>query len=159
MKTNVMRLLSAAGIPYTVKEYEAEESGLPAAGLAIHAAASLGLPADQVFKTLVLRGASGAFFVCCIPAHAELDLKKTARAFCEKSAELIPMKDLQPVTGYVRGGCSPIGMKKQFPSFIDETAQLFDSISVNAGERGLVVILSPDDLAGFISARFADLTL
>ena len=153
-KTNVMRLLGAAGISFSVKEYPVDESDLSA----LHAAANLGLPAEQVFKTLVLRGASGAFFVCCIPASSELDLKKTARAAGEKSADLIPMKDLQPLTGYVRGGCSPIGMKKQFPVFIDETAQLFDTISVSAGERGVQVILAPPDLADFISAGFADLT-
>jgi Cys-tRNA(Pro)/Cys-tRNA(Cys) deacylase len=153
MKTNVMRLLSAAGISYSVKEYPVDKTDLTA----LHAAKSLGMPAEQVFKTLVLRGVSGAYFVCCIPAAAELDLKKTARAAGEKSADLIPMKDLQPLTGYVRGGCSPVGMKKQFPTFIDETAQLFDSIGVSAGERGIQVILAPLDLAGFISARFADL--
>jgi len=153
-KTNVMRLLSAAGINYSVKEYPVDEDDLSA----LHAAEVLGMPVEQVFKTLVLRGASGAYFVCCIPGDAELDLKKTARAANEKSADLIPMKDLQPVTGYIRGGCSPVGMKKQFPTFIDETAQLFDSISVSAGERGVQVILPPLDLAAFISARFADLT-
>ena len=153
-KTNVMRLLSAAGINYSVKEYPVDESDLSA----LHAAEFLGMPAEQVFKTLVLRGASGAYFVCCIPGGAELNLKKTARAVNEKSVDLIPMKDLQPVTGYIRGGCSPVGMKKQFPAFIDETAQLFDTISVSAGERGMQVILSPLDLAGFISAAFVDLT-
>ena len=149
-----MRLLNTAGISYSIKEYPVDESDLSA----VHAAESLGMPAEQVFKTLVLRGASGAYFVCCIPAAAELDLKKTARAADEKSAALIPMKDLQPLTGYVRGGCSPVGMKKQFPTFIDETAQLFESISVSAGERGVQVILAPLDLAGFVCARFADLT-
>jgi len=153
-KTNVMRLLGAAGINFSVKEYPVDESDLSA----LHAAESLGIPAEQVFKTLVLQGNSGSYFVCCIPATAELDLKKTARAAPEKSAALIPMKDLEPLTGYVRGGCSPIGMKKHFPVLIDETAQLFDTISVSAGERGFQVILSPLDLAGFISARFADLT-
>ena len=153
-KTNVMRLLSAAGINYSVKEYPVDESDLSAQ----HAAELLGMPVEQVFKTLVLRGASGAYFVCCVPGGAELDLKKTARAAKEKNVDLIPLKDLQPVTGYIRGGCSPVGMKKQYPTFIDETAQLFDTISVSAGERGVQVILSPLDLAGFISARFADLT-
>ena len=116
------------------------------------------MPAEEVFKTLVLQGASGAFFVCCIPGNAELDLKKTARTAHEKSADLIPMKDIQRITGYIRGGCSPIGMKKQLPTFIDETAQLFDRIGISAGERGTQVILSPLDLEGFISAQFADLT-
>ena len=148
-----MRLLSAAGISYTVKEYQVDESDLSA----VHAAESLGMPAEQVFKTLVLQGSSGPFFVCCIPAACELDLKKAALAAKEKSIGLIPMKDILPLTGYVRGGCSPVGMKKQFPTFIDETAQLFDAISVSAGERGVQVIVSPEELAEFLNANFADL--
>ena len=155
MKTNVMRLLGAAGINYTVKEYPVDESDLSA----VHAAEFLDIPAEQVFKTLVLQGASGSYFVCCIPAAAELDLKKTARAAREKSADLIPMKNIQGLTGYLRGGCSPIGMKKQFPTFLDETALLFDIISVSAGKRGVQVLLSPEDLVRFIGADFADLVL
>jgi Cys-tRNA(Pro)/Cys-tRNA(Cys) deacylase len=153
-KTNVMRLLSAAGIQYAVSEYPVDESDLSA----VHAAELMGIPAEQVFKTLVLRGASGSLVVCCVSAAAELDLKKTARAAGEKSAALIPLKDLQNLTGYVRGGCSPVGMKKIFPTFIDETALLFDRIGISAGERGIQVILPPEELARFISARFADLT-
>jgi Cys-tRNA(Pro)/Cys-tRNA(Cys) deacylase len=153
-KTNVLRLLSAAGIKYSTKEYPVDENNLSA----LHVAAFLDMPPEQVFKTLVLCGASGAYIVCCIPGDAELNLKKTARATGEKSLALLPMKDLLPLTGYVRGGCSPIAMKKQFPTFIDETAQLFDNISVSAGERGLQVILPPLDLAAFVSASFTDLT-
>ena len=153
LKTNVMRLLNAAAISYTVKEYPVDESDFTAG----HATAYLDMPAEQVFKTLVLRGGSGAYFVCCIPGPTELDLKKAAKAAGEKNAALIPMKDLRPLTGYVRGGCSPMGMKKQYPTFIEESAQLFDNISVSAGERGLQVILNPLDLACFISARFDDL--
>jgi Cys-tRNA(Pro)/Cys-tRNA(Cys) deacylase len=149
-----MRLLSAAGIGYTTREYPVDESDLSA----MHTAEFLDIPAERIFKTLVLRGASGAYIVCCIPADAELGLKKTARAAGEKSVDLVPMKDLRPLTGYVRGGCSPIGMKKQFPVFIDETAELFDTISVSAGERGALVVLSPADLAGFTGAKFAELT-
>jgi Cys-tRNA(Pro)/Cys-tRNA(Cys) deacylase len=152
-KTNAMRLLSAAGMSYTVKEYQVDKSDLSA----VHAAESLGMPAEQVFKTLVLQGASGSYFVCCIPAASEMDLKKTAKAAKEKSIGLVPMKDILPLTGYVRGGCSPVGMKKQFPTFIDETAQLFDSISVSAGERGVQIIISPEELVEFISAKFEDL--
>ena len=148
-----MRLLGAAEISYTVKEYRVDESDLSA----VHAAESLGMPAEQVFKTLVLQGTSGSYAVCCIPAACELDLKKTAKAAKEKSIDLIPMKDILPLTGYVRGGCSPVGMKKQFPTFIDETAQLFDVISVSAGERGVQVILSPEELAEFLNAKFTDL--
>ena len=153
-KTNVMRLLSAAGIGYTVKEYPVDESDLSA----VHAAEFLDIPVERVFKTLVLQGASGAHAVCCISAAAELDLKKTAKAAGEKSIALIPMKDLRNLTGYVRGGCSPVGMKKTFPTFIDESALLFDTIGISAGERGVQVLLAPDGLARFISARFADLT-
>jgi Cys-tRNA(Pro)/Cys-tRNA(Cys) deacylase len=153
-KTNVMRLLRAAGIDYTVREYPVDESDLSAA----HAAQFIDMPAEQIFKTLVLRGSSGAYAVYCIPALAELDLKKAAQAAGEKSAALIPVKELRPLTGYVRGGCSPIGMKKQFPAFIDETALLFDTIGISAGERGVQVALSPAGLARFISARFADIT-
>jgi Cys-tRNA(Pro)/Cys-tRNA(Cys) deacylase len=152
-KTNAMRILSAAGINHAVKEYQVDESNLSA----VHAAESLGMPAEQVFKTLVLQGASGSYFVCCIPAACELDLKKAAKAAKEKSTNLIPMKDILPLTGYVRGGCSPVGMKKQFPTFIDETALLFDTIGVSAGERGVQVILAPEELAEFINAKFADL--
>jgi Cys-tRNA(Pro)/Cys-tRNA(Cys) deacylase len=153
-KTNVLRLLDAAGIQYTVKEYPVDESDLSA----LHAAEHLGMPPEQVFKTLVLRGASGAHWVCCIPAGAELDLKKTARAAGEKSAALIPLKDLEPLTGYVRGGCSPIGMKKQFPALIDETAELFETIGVSAGIRGMQIILKPQDLIRFTGASTAELT-
>ena len=150
----MMRLLGAAGIRYEIREYQVDESDLSA----VHAAEFLGLPAEQVFKTLVLQGASGSYTVCCIPAAAELDLKKAARAAGEKSIDLIPMKNIQPLTGYLRGGCSPIGMKKQFPTFIDETAQLFDTIGVSAGERGVQVLLAPEELARFINAAFVDLT-
>jgi Cys-tRNA(Pro)/Cys-tRNA(Cys) deacylase len=155
IKTNAMRLLSAAGITYTVKEYAVDVSDLSA----LHAAESLDMPVEQIFKTLVLQGASGAYIVCCISAATELDLKKTSKAAGEKSAALIPMKELYPLTGYVRGGCSPIGMKKKFPTFIDETARLFDIIGVSAGERGVQVALDPAALADFLSAEFADITV
>lgn len=153
-KTNALRLLDAAGIQYQIMEYPVDESDLSALG----AAEKLGLPPAQVFKTLVLRGASGALWVCCIPAGAELDLKKTARAAGEKSAALIPVKDLEALTGYVRGGCSPIGMKKPFPALIDETAELFTAIGVSAGLRGMQILLAPQDLIRFTGARVADLT-
>jgi Cys-tRNA(Pro)/Cys-tRNA(Cys) deacylase len=153
-KTNAMRLLDAAGIAYTVKEYAVDEdlSG-------VHAAARCGLPAAQVFKTLVLRGASGAHAVCCISAPAELDLKKTAKVLGEKKIDLIPVKELLPLTGYVRGGCSPIGMKKQFPVFIDETALLFSAIAVSAGQRGVQLLLDPRTLIRYTAAGTANLTM
>jgi Cys-tRNA(Pro)/Cys-tRNA(Cys) deacylase len=153
-KTNVLRLLDAAAIQYTVREYPVDESDLSA----LRAAEKLGMPAERVFKTLVLRGGSGAYWVCCVPAGAELDLKKTARAAGEKSAALIPQKDLEPLTGYIRGGCSPIGMKKRFPTLIDETSELFETIAVSAGLRGMQIILTPGDLIRFTGARTADLT-
>lgn len=155
IKTNAMRLLSAAGISYSVKEYTVDESDLSA----LHAAESLDMPVEQVFKTLVLQGASGAYIVCCVSAVTELDLKKTSKAVGEKSVALIPMKELYSLTGYVRGGCSPVGMKKRFPVFIDETARLFDAIGISAGERGVQIVISPSSLAAFLSAQFADLTV
>ncbi|MDR2102194.1 MAG: Cys-tRNA(Pro) deacylase [Treponema sp.] len=142
-------------MPYETAEYPVDDSDLSAR----HAAELLGIPAERVFKTLVLRGDSGACLVCCIPAGAELDLKKAARCGGEKKADLIPLRDLQPLTGYIRGACSPIGMKKQFPTFIDETAELFETISVSAGVRGLQIIIAPRDLLDFIPAKTADLTL
>ena len=155
MKTNALRLLSAAGISYTVKEYPVDESDLSA----LHVVNLLDIPADQVFKTLIIQGVSGSYAVCCIPASSELDLKKAAKALGEKSCSLIPVKDILPVSGYVRGGCSPIGMKKQYPTFIDETALLFDTIAVNSGERGALILIAPDELACFINASFTDLTI
>ena len=149
IKTNAMRLLSAAGISYSVKEYTVDESDLSA----LHAAESLDMPVEQVFKTLVLQGASGAYIVCCVSAVTELDLKKTSKAAGEKSVALIPMKELYPLTGYVRGGCSPVGMKKRFPVFIDETARLFDAIGISAGERGVQIVISPSSLAAFLSRK------
>jgi Cys-tRNA(Pro)/Cys-tRNA(Cys) deacylase len=153
-KTNALRLLDAAGIAYETREYEVDESDLSG----VHAAKSLGVPPETLFKTIVLQGASGEHFVCCIPVAEEIDLKKAARATGEKSCALIHVRELLPLTGYIRGGCSPIGMKKPLPTWIDETAQLFDTIGVSGGRRGLQVLLSPDALAGLIGARFMDLT-
>jgi Cys-tRNA(Pro)/Cys-tRNA(Cys) deacylase len=154
-KTLVMHTLEAAGISYSVREYPVDMADLSA----VHAAEFLNIPAEQVFKTLVLQGASGAYFVCCIPAAAELDLKKVARSAGEKNAALIPQKDLLEVTGYVRGGCSPICLRKPYPVFIDETAVLFDEIGVSAGQRGIQVVLKPEALRVLLSARFAGLTV
>jgi Cys-tRNA(Pro)/Cys-tRNA(Cys) deacylase len=153
-KTNVLRLLDTAGIRYTVQEYPVDESDLSA----LHAAEKLGISPERVFKTLVLQGASGAYWVCCIPAGEELDLKKTARVAGEKSIALIPIKDLELLTGYIRGGCSPIGMKKKFPTLIDETAELFETIGVSAGIRGMQIILKPGDLIRCTGALSVDLT-
>lgn len=152
-KTNVMRLLDAAGIQYQAMEYEADESDLSG----VHAAQCLNQPVEQVFKTLVLRGERSGYLVCCIPVAEEVDLKKAAKAAKDKKVEMIPMKDLLGVTGYVRGGCSPIGMKKKFPVYIDETAPLFDIIAVSAGARGVQVILNPKELCRYVCGEFVDL--
>ena len=154
-KTNAMRLLDAAGIQYSTAEYEVDESDLSG----VHAARMLNMPVERVFKTLVLRGASGAYMVCCIPVADELDLRKVARVSGEKKVELIPMKDLPMVSGYVRGGCSPIGMKKLFSTYIDKTAELFDIISISAGARGLQIIMKVEDLNRYIGAVNADLVV
>lgn len=153
-KTNVMRLLDAAGIPYRTQEYEVDEKDLSG----VHVAESIGQDVDTVFKTLVLKGEKTGYLVCCIPVAEELDLKKAARAAGDKKVEMLPMKELLPVTGYIRGGCSPVGMKKKFPTYIEETAELFDEIAVSAGIRGVQVILNPEDLRRYIEAVFADLT-
>ena len=154
VKTNVMRLLEAAGIEYSSKTYEWSEDDLSG----VHAAEMLGLPVEQVFKTLVAAGDKTGHVVFCIPVAEELDLKKAASASHNKRVELLHLKELLPTTGYVRGGCSPIGMKKKFPTYIDETCVLFDRISVSAGQRGVQVMLSPDDLVRYIGAETADIT-
>ncbi len=153
-KTNAMRMLEAAGIKFSVAEYEVDESDLSG----IHVARQLNQPPQQVFKTLVLKGEKNGYVVCCIPVNEELDLKKAARAFKDKKVEMIPMKDLLSVTGYIRGGCSPVGMKKKFPTLIDETAVLFDEIAVSAGVRGAQIIINPDVLCEFVQAGYAELT-
>ena len=154
-KTNAMRMLDSAKIPYEVRTYEFEETDL--AG--VHAADAVGMPYETVFKTLVARGDKTGFVVFCIPVAEELDLKKAARASKNKSVELLHVKDLLPTTGYIRGGCSPIGMKKHFPTFIDETAILYDEIGVSAGQRGAQVLLNPESLCDYVGAEFCDLTV
>ena len=152
-KTNVMRMLEAAGIPYETSRYEVDESDL----FGSHAADALGADHDCVYKTLVLKGEKTGYLVCCIPVDEELDLKKTARAAGDKKVEMIHVKELLPLTGYIRGGCSPIGMKKKFPTYIEETAQLYDRIYVSAGMRGCQVILAPEDLRQMTEGVFAAL--
>ena len=153
-KTNVMRLLEAAGIPYRTAEYEYDENNLSG----LHAAEQVGIPAEQVFKTLVTRGDKTGILVFCIPVNMELDLKKAAAVSKNKKVEMTHMKELLALTGYIRGGCSPIGMKKKYPTFIDETCILFDEIAVSAGMRGEQVILAPQALAEFVEATEADIT-
>ncbi len=151
-KTNVMRLLEQAGIPYIPHYYDGAETQ----GTAI--AATLGEDVDAVFKTLVTEAPDKSHFVFVIPVGDTLDLKKAARAAGVKSIVMIKQKELLGLTGYVHGGCSPVGMKKPFPTFIDETAILFDRFFVSAGRVGAQVELSPETLAGFIGAEFADVS-
>ncbi len=155
LKTNVMRLLDAAGIPYDALEYAVDESDLSGESTA----KKLSLPKETVFKTLALSGEKAGVFLCVIPCHEEIDLKKAAQAAGEKKAAMLPMKELLPLTGYVRGGCSPIGTKRQYPVFIDESCLLWENIAVSAGARGAMVWVSPSHLIKYIGATVADLTV
>lgn len=152
-KTNAMRLLEQANISYQTKEYTVDENDLSGE----HVASVLGQPVEQVFKTLVARGEKNGIMVFCIPVANELDLKKAAILTNDKKIELILVKELLGVTGYIRGGCSPIGMKKKYPTYIDETAILFDEIYISAGIRGAQIIIHPETLANYVHAKFADL--
>ena len=153
-KTNVMRVLEQHNIPYTAHFYPADG---PIDGVSV--AAVLGQDPEQVFKTLVTKAASGNYYVFDIPVAENLDLKKAAKAVGEKSIAMIPQKDLLPLTGYIHGGCSPVGMKKQFPTVFHETVVLFDTICVSAGKIGAQVELSPEDLIGLLGAAAADVTV
>ncbi|KAF5075840.1 Cys-tRNA(Pro)/Cys-tRNA(Cys) deacylase YbaK [anaerobic digester metagenome] len=154
VKTNVMRLLETAGISYRTAEYEYDENNLSG----LDAAEKIGIPAEQVFKTLVTRGDKTGILVFCVPVNMELDLKKAAGVSGNKKIEMTHVKELLALTGYIRGGCSPMGMKKKYPTYIDETAILFEEIAVSAGVRGEQVILKPDDLIGFVEGIEADIT-
>ena len=153
-KTNAMRMLEAAKIPFELLEYPVDESDLSGES----AARKTGKDPSQIFKTLVFSGEKNGFGVCCIPTCEELDLKKVAKAFGEKKVEMLHVKDLLKTTGYIRGGCSPIGMKKAYPTVIDETAVLFDKIYVSAGVRGAMLGVEPNELADFVKAKFEDVT-
>lgn len=152
-KTNVMRILERAGVAHQVHLYPTD-----GALDAVSVAGMLGQTPDAVFKTLVTQGKSRAFYVFVIPGPQTLDLRRAAAACGEKSVEMLPQKLLLPTTGYIHGGCSPLGMKKAFPTFIDETAQLFDTICVSAGKIGAQVELAPDDLLRLSGAQYARLT-
>lgn len=154
IKTNVMRLLEQAGIKYDTIEYEVDENDLSGE----HVASLVGIPMEQVFKTLVAKGDKQGYMVFCIPVNTELNLKKAAQVVKDKKIELVHVKELLGLTGYIRGGCSPIGMKKKFQTYIDETAILHDSICVSAGVRGCQIIINPEKLSSFISASFTELT-
>ena len=155
VKTNAMRLLSSAKIPFETIEYEVDENNL-AGG---HVAEQIGMPKEQVFKTLVAKGEKKGIYVFCIPVDSELSLKKAAKLVCEKKIEMLHVKDLLATTGYIRGGCSPVGMKKKFPTFINETALQYDKISVSAGVKGCQMIVNPNQLAKFVGATLADVVM
>ena len=152
-KTNAVRLVQQADIPCREEFYEFDENDLNGN----HAAEAIGKPAEEVFKTLVARGERTGINVFCIPVCFELDLKKAAKAAGDKNMAMIPVKELLGLTGYIRGGCSPVGMKKKYPTFIDETAQLYDEIAVSAGARGHQMLLNPEELARLVGAKFVDL--
>lgn len=153
-KTNAVRLVQQADIPVRESFYEFDEKDLSG----LHAAEAIGMPPEQVFKTLVARGEKTGINVFCIPVCCELDLKKAAKAAGDKNMELVAVKELLGLTGYIRGGCSPIGMKKKYSTFIDETCILFDEIAVSAGVRGEQIILDPNDLIRYTEATEADVT-
>lgn len=152
-KTNAMRLMDAAKIPYRAVEYEYDESDLGGE----HVAAVTGMNPDQVFKTLVARGDKKGILVFCIPVSCTLDLKKAAHAAGDKKVEMIHMKELLGLTGYIRGGCSPVGMKKKYPTFMDETAALYDEIAISGGARGIQMVLDPQQLMEYAEITAADL--
>lgn len=153
-KTNAMRLLEGAGIAYRTAEYAYDEENLSG----MDAAEKIGMPGAQVFKTLVTRGDKSGIQVFCIPVDQELDLKKAAQVSGNKKLEMTHVKELLGLTGYIRGGCSPIGMKKKYPTYIDETAILFDEIAVSAGMRGKQIIIAPESLLAFVQGQEADVT-
>ena len=152
-KTNAVRLLEANNIIHSTLTYDVDESDL--SGITV--ANKIGVVPERVFKTLVTRGEKTGINVFCIPVTEELNLKKAAAVCGDKKIEMIREKELLPLTGYIKGGCSPIGMKKNYPTFIDETAQLFDEISVSAGIRGMQIMIKPNDLLEVVKGKFADL--
>ncbi|NLQ12925.1 Cys-tRNA(Pro) deacylase [Olsenella sp. KGMB02461] len=155
-KTNACRELDRAKIAYELKCYDDAQMANRDYGLSV--AEALGEDPDSAFKTITCKSSNGDVVVCCVPCSCSVDLKKAAIAAKEKRLELLPLADLEEVTGYVRGGCSPIGMKRPFPTIIDETALLYDTIEVSAGRRGLQLILEPQQLIGFLGAIVADIT-
>ncbi len=152
-KTNAVRLVEQAKIPCREAFYEFDEYDLSGT----HAADAIGLPQEQVFKTLVARGEKTGINVFCIPVCCELDLKKAAKAAGDKNMELVAVKELLGLTGYIRGGCSPVGMKKKYPTFMDETCVLWEEIAVSAGARGHQLIVPPEPLAELVGAKLLDL--
>ena len=154
-KTNAMRQLDAKKIKYEVFEYEVDENDLSGT----HIADDIGLEYDRVFKTIVTRGDKTGYMVFCIPCHKEIDLKKAASVTGNKKVEPLHVKELLPLTGYIRGGCSPIGMKKKFPTYFDESAQNEESITVSSGVRGAQLLVNREELIGFLGAKVANITV
>jgi Cys-tRNA(Pro)/Cys-tRNA(Cys) deacylase len=150
-KTNACRILDAAGVRYEMRDYEVDENDLSAP----HVAEMIGLPPEQVFKTLVARGDRSGVLLACIPANTELDLKGLAAASGNKKVELVAVKEVLGLTGYIRGGVSPVGTRKAYPLYLDETAELWDAISISAGVRGSQMLVAPGDLARVTGARLA----
>ncbi len=153
-KTNAARLLDKAKINYTLVPYEVDENNLAAD----HIAKELGEDINQVFKTLTLRGDKSGVFVCVVPGNREVDLKKAAKVSGNKNCDMLPLKELLPTTGYIRGGCSPIGLKKPYPVFIDQTALQYDNIYISAGQRGLQLHMAPTDIQKAVNATIADVS-
>ena len=152
-KTNAVRIVQQAGIPCREEFYDFDEKDLNGN----HAAQAIGKPAEEVFKTLVARGERTGINVFCIPVCCELDLKKAAKAAGDKNMELVSVKELLNLTGYIRGGCSPVGMKKKYPTFFDETCILYDEIAVSAGARGHQMLVPPEALAELVDAKLVDI--
>jgi len=152
-KTNAMRLLDGMGIPYQLFTTEVDEADLSAVALAC----KLGVSEEAVFKTLVLRGERQGVFMVCIPAAAEVDRRKAAQVIADKAVIMVPLKEVFPLTGYIRGGCSPLGTKKRYPVLVDETAVLYPQIYISAGRRGQTLSLAPDDLLRAVDGMYADL--
>ena len=153
-KTNAVRLLDTQNVSYTLREYEVDEEHVDA----LQVAKSLGVNPEGIYKTLVLKGNIAPYLVTVIPANTHLDMKKFAKVSGNKNCEMLPLKDLLKVTGYIRGGCSPIGMKKQFPTYIEELALIQDQICISAGKKGLQILLNAEDLGNIIDAKFEDIT-
>ena len=154
-KTNAMRQLDAAKIKYTPCEYEVDENDLSGT----HIADCIGLPYEKVFKTIVLRSDKNALMVFCIPCHKEIDLKRAAAVTGNKKVEPLAVKELLGLTGYIRGGCSPVGMKKKFPTYFDISAESLDELTVSAGVRGIQLLLKADEIIRFTGAKLVDVTV
>lgn len=152
--TNAMRLLKAAGIEFEVRTYEVDEKDL--SGVSV--AKKTGLNPEEVFKTLVLRGEKKGIMVCIVPVELEVDLKKLAQASGDKKVEMVPMKEILGLTGYIRGGCSPVGMKKKYPTYLDQTCLLCERIAVSAGMRGAQMIVKTQELIEYTEACVCDVT-